>query len=134
MIPAFPKSMIIDKERTKGGETTGSIDTTLKSPSINLVLSFTYTSTYANKRPINAEAIPTKNPTFNVFVMALLKFASPITLLKVSRVNPESDIKLSTSNIASGYNIKTDKKTIKSTMVVTMIGSARSFFLSRLAL
>ena len=30
--PALPNSMIIDSESTKGGDTTGSIDTTLNSP------------------------------------------------------------------------------------------------------
>ena len=32
MIPDLPKSMIIERLRTNGGETTGSMDTTLNSP------------------------------------------------------------------------------------------------------
>ena len=36
MMPALPKSMIIDRDSTKGGETTGSIDTTLNRPPANL--------------------------------------------------------------------------------------------------
>ena len=37
MRPALPKSMIIDSESTKGGDTTGSIDTTLNRPPANLL-------------------------------------------------------------------------------------------------
>ena len=43
-MPALPKSIIIDSDSTNGGETTGSIETTLKSPPTNLFI-FTYTST-----------------------------------------------------------------------------------------
>ena len=32
MMPALPKSMIIDRLRTNGGDTTGSMDTTLNRP------------------------------------------------------------------------------------------------------
>ena len=38
MMPALPKSMIIDRDRTNGGDTTGSMDTTLKSPPTNLFM------------------------------------------------------------------------------------------------
>ena len=31
-MPALPKSIIMDRESTKGGDTTGSMDTTLNSP------------------------------------------------------------------------------------------------------
>ena len=34
--PALPNSMIMDNDNTKGGETTGSMDTTLNSPPENL--------------------------------------------------------------------------------------------------
>ena len=44
-MPDLPKSMITERESTNGGETTGSIETTLKSPERNRVRSFTYTST-----------------------------------------------------------------------------------------
>ena len=80
------------------------------------------------------DAIPTRNPTFNVLEMALLKFGSARTLLNVESVTQDSEIKLSTRRIANGYRIKTVRKAIRRMMVVTMIGSPNSFFLSRLAL
>ena len=36
MMPALPKSIIIDRDNTKGGDTTGSMDTTLNRPPIIL--------------------------------------------------------------------------------------------------
>ena len=45
MMPALPKSMMTERDSTKGGETTGSTDTTLKRPPSSLVLSCTYSST-----------------------------------------------------------------------------------------
>ena len=38
MMPALPNSMIMDRDSTKGGETTGSMDTTLKRPPTNLFM------------------------------------------------------------------------------------------------
>ena len=62
--------MIIESKRTNGGETTGSMETTRKSPVINFVRSFTYTSTYAKRRPISADKMPTAKPTLSVLVIA----------------------------------------------------------------
>ena len=45
MRPDLPNSMMMDSERTNGGETTGSMETTWNRPLMNLVLSLTYTST-----------------------------------------------------------------------------------------
>ncbi len=45
MMPERPKSRIMESESTNGGETTGRMDTTLKSPLMNLVFSWTYSST-----------------------------------------------------------------------------------------
>ena len=36
MMPDLPKSMIMESDSTNGGETTGSIETTLKRPPTNL--------------------------------------------------------------------------------------------------
>ena len=36
MMPALPNSMIMERLSTKGGETTGSVDTTLNRPPTNL--------------------------------------------------------------------------------------------------
>ena len=41
MMPDLPKSKIIESESTKGGETTGRIDTTLKILAMNLLFSST---------------------------------------------------------------------------------------------
>ena len=38
MMPALPKSIIIDSDSTNGGDTTGSIDTTLNRPPTNLFM------------------------------------------------------------------------------------------------
>ena len=38
MMPALPKSMIMERLNTKGGDTTGSMDTTLNSPPVNLFM------------------------------------------------------------------------------------------------
>ena len=35
MMPALPKSMIIERLSTNGGDTTGSMETTLKRPPVN---------------------------------------------------------------------------------------------------
>ena len=45
MMPLRPNSMIMESERTKGGETTGSMETSPKSFSRILVFNLTYTST-----------------------------------------------------------------------------------------
>ena len=45
MIPLRPNSMIMERDSTKGGDTTGSMDTSANSFSRIFVLSFTYTST-----------------------------------------------------------------------------------------
>ena len=101
MMPALPKSMIIDRLRTNGGDTTGSMDTTLNSPPTKRFIR-TYTSTYANSRPISADRIPTTKPTFSVFVMARVKLGIAKILLKMLRPKLPSPTKLSTSRIASG--------------------------------
>ena len=36
MMPALPKSMIMDSDSTKGGDTTGSMETTLNRPPTSL--------------------------------------------------------------------------------------------------
>ena len=55
--------------------------------------------------------------------MAFLKFGSARTLLNVESVTPDSEIKLSTRRMASGYRIKTVRKAIRRIiMVVTIIG------------
>ena len=93
--------MIIDRDRTNGGETTGNIETTLNSPPTNLFI-LTYTSTYANKRPTNVEIIPTTKPTLSVFVIALVKVGIWNIRLNTLKPKPPSPTKESTSNIASG--------------------------------
>ena len=45
MMPDLPNSIMMDKDRTKGGETTGSMETTLNRPPMNLPRTLTYTST-----------------------------------------------------------------------------------------
>ena len=45
MMPLRPNSIIMDRDSTKGGETTGSMETMANSFSSSFVLSFTYTST-----------------------------------------------------------------------------------------
>ena len=44
MMPALPNSIIMDRLSTKGGDTTGSMDTTLNRPPTNFPMR-TYTST-----------------------------------------------------------------------------------------
>ena len=101
MMPALPKSMIIDSDSTNGGDTTGSMETTLKSPPTKRFI-FTYTSTYAKSRPMSAERMPTTKPTLSVFVMALVKLGILKMRLNISNVSPLSPTKLSTSRMASG--------------------------------
>ena len=101
MMPALPKSIIIERLSTNGGETTGSMDTTLKSPPVNLPMR-TYTSTYANSRPTSVDRIPTRKPTFSVFVMAWVKVGIWKMRLNTLKLNPPSPTKLSTSSMASG--------------------------------
>ncbi len=45
MRPALPKSRITESDSTNGGETTGSMETSLKSPLMKRDLRLTYTST-----------------------------------------------------------------------------------------
>ena len=85
MRPALPKSMIMDRLSTKGGDTTGSMETTLKRPPTALFMR-TYTSTYANSRPMRVERMPTTKPTFKVLVMARVKVGMARTRLKISSV------------------------------------------------
>ena len=40
-MPALPKSIIMLSDSTKGGDTTGSMETTLNRPPMNLVRTFT---------------------------------------------------------------------------------------------
>ena len=101
MMPDLPKSMIIERLSTNGGETTGSMDTTLKSPPVNLPMR-TYTSTYANSRPTSVDRIPTRKPTFSVFVMAWVKVGIWKMRSKMPKPKLPSPTKLSTSRIASG--------------------------------
>ena len=132
--PFLPNIIIMESERTNGGETTGSMETTRKRPVINFVRSFTYTSTYAKRRPISADKMPTANPTLRVLVIAWLKEGMAKTRVKTSKVTPLSETTESTIRMARGYRIKRVKKAIRTTMVVIKIGSPRSFFRSSRAL
>ena len=53
---------------------------------------------------------------------------------KTSRLGPRSVMKLSTRRIASGYRMNSVRNAISTTMVVIMMGSARSFLRSSSAL
>ena len=75
--------------------------------------------------------MPTTNPTLSVLVIAVVNLGILKTLLKTEKENPPSPTKLSTSRIASGYRMKRVRKVMSNTMVVTSMGSAKSFFLSR---
>ena len=76
--------------------------------------------------------MPTVKPTFRVLVMAVRKLLIPKIRWKIDRVMPLSLLyTLSTSRIASGYRMNRVRKVMSTTMVVTMMGSAISFFRSR---
>ena len=132
--PFLPNIMIMESERTNGGETTGSMETTRKSPVINFVRSFTYTSTYAKRRPISADKIPTAKPTLRVLVIARSNEGKAKMRVNTSKLIPLSETTESTIRMASGYKINRVKKAIRTTMVVIKIGSPRSFFRSSRAL
>ena len=133
MRPDLPKSMMMESERTNGGETTGSMETTWNRPLMNLVLSLTYTSTYAKSRPTKALTMLTSKPTARVLVMAVVNEPIWKMRVKTSRLGPESVTKESTSRIASGYRMNSVRKAMSTTMVVTMMGSPINFLRSRAA-
>ena len=70
--PAAPNSRIIDSDSTNGGDTTGSSDTMSNSFFVTLLRTDTYTSTYANSRPISSEPKPVSAPSSSVLSSALL--------------------------------------------------------------
>ena len=76
--------------------------------------------------------MPTVKPTFNVLVMALRKLPMAKIRWKMDMVRPPSLLyTLSTSSTARGYRMNSVRKVMSTTMVVTMMGSAISFFRSR---
>ena len=93
--------MIIERERTNGGDTTGSIDTTLNSPPTKTFI-LRYTSTYAKRRPTTVEMIPTTKPIFSVLVIALMNVGILNMRLNTEIPNTPSPTNESTSRIARG--------------------------------
>ena len=73
MMPVRPKSMIAERERTKGGETTGSTETILNRPLTNLFPTLTYMSTYAKRKPTRVARMPEIKPSCSVFEIAFRK-------------------------------------------------------------
>ena len=89
-------------DSTNGGDTTGSMLTMLNILRTTRERMFTYTSTYANKRPSTAEPIPTMKPNSSVLVKALRNRPISSTRANTSSVSLPSETTLSIRSIARG--------------------------------
>ena len=89
-------------DSTNGGDTTGSMLTTLNILRTIRERMFTYTSTYANKRPSIAEPMPTIKPSPSVLVNALRNRPISSTRANTSSVTFPSETTLSIKSIARG--------------------------------
>ena len=129
-MPVLPNKRMAESDSTKGGETTGKIETALNNPFTAFEPVLTYASTYANKKPIRVAAMPVIIPKNKVFVIAVLNECMFRILKKTSSVNRLSTYMLSTSRMLSGYKIKRNKNKKMPAITVIKNGSANNFFLS----
>ena len=129
-MPVLPNKRMAESDSTKGGETTGKIETALNNPFTAFEPVLTYASTYANKKPIRVAAMPVIIPKNKVFVIAVLNECMFRILKKMSSVKRLSTYMLSTSKMLNGYKIKRNKNKKMPAITVIKNGSANNFFLS----
>ena len=101
-IPVLPNKRIAESDSTKGGETTGKIETALNSPLSAFEPVLTYASTYANKKPIKVAVMPVIIPKNSVLVIAVLKECICNTLKNTDSEKRSSTYILSTKSILNG--------------------------------